>query len=207
MRIRFPRLYAISDSRAAGNRAHREIVRELLAGGARWVQIRAKDAPAGEFLAEVRACVDLARPAGARVMVNDRPDIARLARAAGVHLGGGDLPPGTARGVLAPGSLVGVSTHSEPEAVDLAPGADYVAIGPIFPSPTAKRDWSPLGLEVVRRLRGRLPVPLVAIGGIRLEDAAAVLEAGADAIAVISDLYRGETIRGRVAEFLRRLGG
>ena len=201
-----PTLYAISDSRVAAGRSHEEIVNEFLEGGAWWIQIREKGAPSGRFLAEVRACAELARRKRALLFVNDRPDIAWLAGVTGVHLGRKDLPAGTIRENL-PGRLrIGVSTHSAEEALRHSGDADYVAIGPILPSLTAKGDWKPLGPEVLHRLRGRLAVPLVAIGGIDLGTAASILEAGADGIAVISDLLRANSIRRRVREYLELIG-
>jgi thiamine-phosphate pyrophosphorylase len=200
-----PRLYAISDPRAAGGRRPPEIVREFVEGGARWIQIREKELSSGAFLDEVRACVDIAGGAGARIFVNDRPDIAWLAAADGVHLGHRDPPAAPLRRILPDGIRIGISTHSVEEAVAESAAADYVAVGPIFGSPTAKQDWPPRGLEILRRLRGRLKVPIVAIGGIRLDQAAAVLEAGADSVAVIADLLRGASIRARVREFVDRL--
>lgn len=201
-----PRLYAISDSDAAGGRPHPEIVREFVAGGARWIQIREKRLPSGALLGVVRECLAVAAPAGARIFVNDRPDVAWLAGAAGVHLGRQDPPPAPLRRVLPAAIRIGVSTHSEAEAEAEAVAADYIAVGPIFGSATAKRDWRPRGLDILRRLRGRLRVPLVAIGGIRLRNAVAVLEAGADSVAIISDLLRGESIRSRVREFIELVG-
>ena len=206
MPVRFPRLYAISDTAAADGRPHREIVAELLAAGVGWIQLREKSAPAGAFLDEARACVERAQAAGALLFINDRPDVARLAGAAGVHLGADDLPLPAARAVLPPGARIGVSTHSVAAAEAAATGADYVALGPIAASTTAKRDWRPLGLEPIRRLRGRLPVPLVAIGGLDPAAAAAALEAGADAVAVIGGLLRGGSIRERVRAYEERIG-
>lgn len=197
-----PALYAISDSRWAEGRSHAEIVNEFLEGGARWIQIREKEAASGRFLAEARVCAELARRKGALLFINDRPDIAWLAGAAGVHIGREDLPAGTIRGELSGRLRIGQSTHSAAEALRHHGDVDYVAIGPILPSPTAKRGWKPLGPEVLHQLRGRLAVPLIAIGGIRLTTAASILEAGADGIAVISDLLQASSIRRRVREFL-----
>ena len=206
MQAGFPKLYAISDRRAAGGRSHREIVEEFLEGGARWIQIREKDFPSGTFFREVRACREQVLAAGGRLVVNDRADICLLAGASGVHLGGEDLSPPEARRIVPETSLLGVSTHSEAEAIRWSRVADYLAIGPVFSSRTAKQSWKPLGTDIIRTLRGRLAVPLVAIGGIDLDTAPAVLEAGADSVAVISDLLCGPSIRLRVRAYLDALG-
>jgi thiamine-phosphate pyrophosphorylase len=135
------------------------------------------DATAGQF--------------GARVIVNDRADVARLAAAAGVHVGQTDLPPADVRRLF-PDALVGRSTHT-PEQIEAAllEPIDYLAIGPIFSTATKSTGDAPLGLAGVREAASRARtrgLPLVAIGGITLERAADVIDAGADSVAVISDL-------------------
>ncbi|MFQ5926563.1 MAG: thiamine phosphate synthase, partial [Terriglobia bacterium] len=141
------------------------------------------------------------------VVVNDRADVAWLAGAAGVHLGQQDLPVAAARALLGPERLIGVSTHTftQVEAAD-ATLADYVAFGPIFPTGT-KVDAEPtVGLERLREIRARVQKPLVAIGGITPANAAQVLAAGADAVAVISGWMQAQDIPQRLAEFRHALG-
>lgn len=198
--IELPRLYAIADS-SFGNPV--ELARELFAGGARLLQVRNKQAGAGELLAQTRAILRLA-PADAIVIVNDRADVAWLGGAAGVHLGQEDLPARAARQVLGPDRIVGYSTHDEDQAspADDLP-VDYVAVGPIFPTATKEKPGPVVGLERLERICRMMRKPVVAIGGITLETVPAVFAAGARSVTVISDLLgRGDVTR-RTREFLR----
>jgi thiamine-phosphate pyrophosphorylase len=137
--------------------------------------------------------VAIARQRGVKIVVNDRVDIALLAGADGVHLGQDDLPPSAARRILGPNAVIGVSTHTPEQARRaLTDGvADYIAFGPVFKT-TTKADHEPVaGLEKLAEIRREtLGAPLVAIGGIGLENLASVLGAGADSAAIISEFYR-----------------
>ncbi len=192
--ISLPRLYAIADA-SFGNPV--EISRSLFAGGARLVQIRNKNGGARELLAQVEAVLRFAPP-DARVIVNDRADIARLAGAAGVHLGQDDLPPGPAREILGPDSIVGLSTHSLAQALaaDSMP-VDYVAVGPIYPTSSKQNPDPVLGLEPLIEICRKVKKPVVAIGGITLERAGDVLRTGACGMAVIGDLLKAPDIEAR----------
>jgi thiamine-phosphate pyrophosphorylase len=188
----FPPLHAIVDvdvCRSAGW-APLDLARALLDGGARLIQLRAKTMDSGPFLELADAAVRLATEAGGRIIVNDRVDIARLSNAAGVHVGQEDLPPVAAREQLGPDAIVGYSTHSVPQIEEaLRQPLSYLAVGPIFGTRTKDTGYSAVGLELVAaavRLAGGLPV--VAIGGITLDNARSVLDAGAASVAVISDL-------------------
>jgi len=179
-----------------------------LSAGVKLIQIRAKSLALGPFLDLAQTMTERARLAGAALFVNDRPDVARLAGAYGVHLGQSDLPPRDARKVLAEGQWVGVSTHSLPQAEQaVADDADYLAIGPVFETVTKTNPDPVVGLEgvagaaMIARGSGR---PLVAIGGIRIDSAPKVIAAGADSVAVISDLIAGNW-RERVHTWLRVL--
>ncbi len=178
-------LYVILDRAAAGGRDLVTLADAVLAAGARWIQLRDKEAT-------TRALGVLARSVGARVreaggvfIVNDRLDVALAVGADGAHLGQDDLPAADAR-PLARGLVLGVSTHGLDQArraqVD---GADYVALGSIFAT-GSKVSFELVGLEMLRLVRPHVQVPLVAIGGITLERVPSVLAAGADAVAVIS---------------------
>ena len=205
-----PRLYAILDVdlvHAKGLQPS-SILEAWLAAGVRLVQLRAKSLTFGPMLAMAEQFVSLCRPAGARLIVNDRPDVVRLAEADGLHLGQDDLAVVDARRVIGAGQLVGVSTHlaGQTEAA-LKDGADYIAIGPVYPT-TSKGHPDPsvglAGVAAAAALTRLESKPLVAIGGITLESAPAVIEAGADAVAVISDLFAGDW-RHRVNDYLRTL--
>ena len=198
-----PRLYAIADA-AFGDPI--EISRRLFAGGVRLVQVRSKVPSSGLLLAQCRA-VGEAAPPGARVIVNDRADIARIAHLAGLHVGQGDLPPDPARVIIGDGPILGLSTHDEDQVRDAArEPVDYIAVGPVFPTRT-KPDAAPvLGLDGLARLAEIATHPIVAIGGIRLENAPDVIRAGASSVAVISDLIGVADIERRARQFVASLG-
>jgi thiamine-phosphate pyrophosphorylase len=172
-----------------------------LRGGARVMQLRFKDDPSGEFLALCERLVALARSGGASVIVNDRADIARMAGAAGVHVGQEDLSVAEVRGIVGPDAIVGVSTH-DPRQVDAAAAstASYIAVGPIFGSTTKDTRYTERGLSLVR-YAARTGRPVVAIGGITLATAPSVFAAGATSIAVIGDLFTGQDPEARTRAF------
>jgi thiamine-phosphate pyrophosphorylase len=178
----------------------------MISGGASFIQVRDKSAPAGEFYESVAEVMSFARERSAKIIVNDRVDIALAAGADGVHLGQADLPASEARKILGPDAIIGVSTHSIEQfraALDLL--VDYIAIGPIFATRT-KQDHDPVvGLDLLKEvgsMAGRMPV--VAIGGINLSNAASVLEAGAESVAVISDVLSiPDQIADRIRQFLQ----
>jgi len=186
-----------------------DLAAAYLRGGARFLQLRAKALPGDRFLATASAVVQLAHRHHARVVINDRADIARLSNADGVHVGQDDLSPVAVRLLLGEGAIVGLSTHTS-EQVDRAAlePLSYVAIGPVFGTATKATGYEGVGLEMVqeaaRRARGR-GLPLVAIGGVTLENARSVLDAGAASVAVISDLVASGDPEARVRAYLERL--
>ncbi len=192
-----PRLYPILDVECV-SRLHEgstlsssevcDFAAELVAGGATLLQLRAKRASARELLSLAR---ELKRTAGSRVklIMNDRADLCLAAGFDGLHLGQDDLSPEGARKVLGNGYIIGVSTHNEGQlrTADASP-ADYLAIGPIFQTGTKLNPDPVVGLDGLRALRKLTRKPLVAIGGITRQNARSVIDAGADSVAVISDL-------------------
>jgi thiamine-phosphate pyrophosphorylase len=181
----------------------------VLRGGARFLQIRAKQSSSAWLLEASLAIVACARAVGAVLVVNDRADIARLSGAGGVHLGQDDLGVAAARALVGDAALVGLSTHT-PAQVDAALGqpVSYLAIGPVYRTTTKETGHAPVGLDGVRRAAERAlaaGLPLVAIGGITLETAPAVLGAGASSVAVIRDLLAGGDPETRVRAYLERL--
>jgi thiamine-phosphate pyrophosphorylase len=181
--------------------------------GARFLQIRAKALSGAAFLdLSTRVC-EIAHRAGAVVVVNDRADVARLSGADGVHVGQDDLDPAAARAVMAAGAIVGRSTHTaaQVEAALKAP-VTYIAVGPVFDTVTKATGYAALGLDGVRDLAARVRmgsppgIGLVAIGGITLDNAADVIEAGATSVAVITDLVATGDPEARVRAYLARLG-
>ena len=181
-----PRLYVILDRAAARGRDLLTILDATLAGGCRLVQLREKEWPSGRLLPMAERLRDRCRAAGATFVVNDRLDLALALGADGVHLGQDDLPPAAARPLLRPGMILGLSTHSPEQArAAQAAGADYVAVGSMFPTGT-KPDFQLVGPELIGKLRGEISVPLIGIGGITHDNVAQVIRAGADGVAVIS---------------------
>ena len=203
-------LYVILDSEVARGRDLGSLLDAILAGGCRLVQLRDKHTPLAELYAVARALSDRCRQAGALFIVNDRADLALAVSAGGLHVGQGDLPASVARRILPAGMVLGVSTHDQEQARRaLADGADYVAVGSIFPTGT-KAGFQLVGPDLVRKLRPEIPVPLVGIGGITADNAAEVLEAGADAVAVISAVCAAddpEAATRRLIERLERVRG
>lgn len=184
-----------------------DVARALLDGGARLLQLRAKTLPSRDFLALADAVVAAARGGGASIIINDRVDIAKLAGAAGVHVGQDDLSPAAARRLLGDAAIVGFSTHTieQVEAAVREP-VSYVAVGPVFGTQSKDTGYGAVGLDLVTaaaRIAGTLPV--VAIGGITIENASSVIAAGAASVAVISDLLVDRDPEERTRAFLRRL--
>jgi thiamine-phosphate pyrophosphorylase len=204
-------LYAILDADAAANAGWTliDLASAYLAGGARFLQVRAKKAASGWLLDTTAAIVERARTCDAIVIVNDRTDVARLAGADGVHLGQEDLGPAAARALVGGQAIVGLSTHT-PAQVDaaLAQPISYLAIGPVFRTSTKATGYEAVGLDRVRHAASRArtrQLPVVAIGGITLESAAEVIQAGATSVAVIGDLLSTGDPEGRVRSYLDRL--
>lgn len=203
MKLELPKIYPITD-RALSGLSHLEQARRLIDGGARLIQLRDKTADARDFFAQAVEAIEYAHARGAMIIVNDRVDIALASRADGVHLGQNDLPPEEARKILGPEAVIGFSTHSVRDAeraLDLP--IDYLALGPIFATST-KDDPDPVvGAEALKHaamLKGDFP--LVAIGGITLDTARSVLDAGADSIAIISGLLTDpDSITARMQNF------
>jgi thiamine-phosphate pyrophosphorylase len=195
-----------------------ELGEACLAGGARCLQLRAKTLSGGAFLEVATRLQSLARASDAVLIVNDRADVARLSGAAGVHVGQDDLSPAAARTIVGPHAMVGVSTHTETQidAAVLQP-VNYIAIGPVFGTATKETGYTAVGLDRVRyaaaaAARGSSSDldqtrAVVAIGGITLDTAAAVLASGATAVAVITDLLATGDPEARVRAYIERLGG
>ncbi|HKA31516.1 MAG TPA: thiamine phosphate synthase [Candidatus Binatia bacterium] len=203
--LALPALYAIVDPLDTG-RSPIDLAAALLQGGARLLQLRLKAAPARKVLEIARVVRPLAQQAGALLIVNDRPDVARAAGADGVHLGQDDLPVAAARTVLGAGGIVGVSTHSVGQArAAVAAGADYLGVGPVFETTSKVGALAARGLDLVRAVRHEVTLPLVAIGGITPTTAPEVRAAGADAVAMIAALVRAPDVAAAVRDTLARL--
>jgi thiamine-phosphate pyrophosphorylase len=205
--INLPKLYPITDARLSGL-SHAEQVRRMCAGGATFIQLREKHHGAREFYNEAEDALRVARLSGARLIINDRVDIALALKASGVHLGQNDLPPALARELLGADAIIGFSTHTVEQAIKASSQpVDYIAIGPIFETRSKENADAVVGLKGLRRVRQAVgKIPLVAIGGIKRENILETLAAGADAVAVISLLLTGQQeIEDRTREILAGL--
>jgi len=189
MAFELPGIYPITDTRLSGL-SHTEQVRRLIDGGATLIQLREKALEPRTFLPDAEAALKVAQKNGARLIINDRVDIAMALGADGIHLGQSDLPPAIARRLVGPNSIIGFSTHNREQVVEAATlPVNYVAFGPVFATAT-KHDPDPVaGLEGLASARSILgDIPLVAIGGISSEQIFSVIQAGADSVAIISAL-------------------
>jgi thiamine-phosphate diphosphorylase len=203
----FP-LYAIVDTELCAARAidPRALTDAFLRGGARLIQLRDKAAPSAERLALADDLVRRAHAAGATIVINDRADLARLSGADGVHVGQDDLTVDEVRSIVGAAALVGISTHDEAQVAAAArTSASYIAVGPIHGTATKDTGYTARGLDLVR-FACASGKPVVGIGGITLDRASAVIDAGGSSVAVISDLLTGDPEE-RVREFLRKLDG
>jgi thiamine-phosphate pyrophosphorylase len=180
-------LYLVTDRSLSLGRSTVDIVRAAVDGGATCVQLREKECSTRQFVAEARAVRELLAGTGVPLIINDRLDVALAVGADGVHLGQTDMHIADARRVVGSSMLIGISAECVEDAVRAeAEGADYVGISPVFSTPT-KTDTAPaLGLEGVAAIRAAVSLPLVGIGGVKPENAAEILRAGCDGVAVVS---------------------
>jgi thiamine-phosphate pyrophosphorylase len=198
-------LYVILDRQASGGRRLDELLDAVLAGGCRLVQLREKTMPLAGLLPIAQALRRRCREAGALFIVNDRVDLALAVEADGAHVGQDDLSAREARRLLPPPMILGVSTHNPDQARRARDdGADYVAVGSMFPT-GSKIGFELVGPELLRRVRADIPVPLVAIGGITRDNVGQVIEAGADAVAVISAIGSARDPAAAVRGFLETI--
>lgn len=190
MRLVLSRLYVILDA-ALLTIPETECARQLVDAGVRLLQYRNKTASSRDLLESSKRLSGELMPRGVTFVVNDRVDVAALAGASGVHVGQEDLSVEEARAVVGRGKLVGVSTHNRAQFEQAAAtSADYIAVGPIFSTYTKSNPDPVVGIEFIRQVRPLTDKPIVAIGGITLERATEVVRAGADSVAVISDILR-----------------
>ena len=176
----------------------------MAAGGATLIQLREKHLSPREFYDEALAAMKMARALNVKIIINDRVDIAIAVDADGVHLGQDDLPPEQARELLRKERIIGYSTHDLKQALAAnSMPIDYIAIGPIFSTSTKENPDPVVGLEILQELRAQITKPLVAIGGITLNHASEVLQAGADSVAVISDLFSTANLTTRVQQYFK----
>jgi thiamine-phosphate pyrophosphorylase len=199
-------LYIILDPSVCPARPLVEVLTAAAEAGASLFQYRNKTASMKEAYVEALALRQAAAKTGALFIVNDRCDLAVAVDADGVHLGQGDLPLDLARKVMGPDKLIGISTHNSDQVREATAGKpDYLGFGPIF-KPGSKQDHDPVvGIEGLRSMRSLTSLPVFAIGGIQMEQVGAVMNAGADGVAVISAILKAADIREAVRGILARM--
>jgi thiamine-phosphate pyrophosphorylase len=191
------RLYVVTGDTFLKGRSLEDVIRAAIAGGADCIQLREKDYTGRQLLEAGHLLRRITREMGARLIINDRIDVAKAVDADGVHLGQSDLPIEVAREILGTGKIVGLSTHNVEEAVAAErAGADYIGLGPMKPT-TTKLDTDPVvGPQGVKAVRAHVKLPIVAIGGIKQEDVAEIIRCGANGVAIISAIIGAEDVRG-----------
>ncbi len=205
MRLVIPRLYVILDAGLVHG-SILELGKHLIGAGVRLLQYRDKTGTAAAMLQTSKVLARIANDGGATFFVNDRPDIAFLAGAKGAHVGQDDLSVEQARAIMGPARWVGVSTHNREQFVRAAAtSADYIAIGPVFPTKSKANPDPVVGAEMIREFRSMTGKPIVAIGGIDLDRVEVILRAGADSVAVISDILQAPDPKERARQFVEKL--
>lgn len=200
------RLYLITD-RAASPRPPVEVVEECLGAGLRAVQLREKDLEVRALLALATPLRELTRHHGARLLINDRADVAMAVAADGVQRTHASLPVAALRGITPPGFLIGASAHSTAEASEAAAqGADFVVFGPVYDTPSKRRYGPPQGLAALEAAAAATARPVVAVGGITPARVPEVLATGAAGVAVIGAIYAAPRPADATKAFLDVLG-
>lgn len=197
------RLYLITD-RKVMKMPLPAAVRLALKGGIRAVQVREKDLPVRELLVLAEELRRLTREFGAKLFINDRVDVAAAVEADGVQLGHQSMPSDAVRRIVGRKMLIGVSTHSLPEAVNAEEaGADFITLGPIFATPSKMHYGDPIGAGAIGVVKKHVRIPVFALGGIGNANIAQVMQTGADGIAMISAIFAADDIQ-RAAELVSR---
>ena len=205
-RLVLPRLYVILDA-ALLTVPETDCAQELATAGVRLLQYRNKRASGRELFETSKKLLLLLSPLGVSLVVNDRPDVAAVAGANGVHVGQEDLGVEEVRRVVGAEKLVGVSTHNlEQFERAAASSVDYIAVGPIFTTGTKSNLDPVVGTQFIREVRPLTDKPIVAIGGITLQRAPEIIESGADSVAVISDILRAPEPAARARQYIDLLG-
>lgn len=195
-------LYLVTDRSLSCGRSLAQVVEEAVAGGITCVQLREKDCSTRQFVAEGLALQKILTPQNIPLIVNDRIDVAMAIGATGVHLGQDDMEMSHARRILGPDCIIGISVESLDDAREAAAaGADYLGVSPVFATPTKTDTAPPLGLEGLKAIRLEVDLPLVAIGGIKSDNCASVIAAGADGLAVVSALMSAPSPRKAAVAF------
>lgn len=199
-------LYLVTDEGLAGPRGVVETVRAAVEGGATLVQLRDPHGSGRHQLETALALIDILRPRGIPLIVNDRVDVALAAGADGVHVGQGDLPAADVRRLIGPDRILGLSVSRLRELDDPGLAAvDYLGAGPVYATPTKTNAAAPIGFDGLSALSAASPVPVVAIGGLKREHVAPALAAGAAGLAVVSAIMAAADPRAAAADLAARL--
>ncbi len=208
MAVDFSRVsvYLVTDPTLSNGRTELEVVRAAAAGGIRLIQYRDKLAGKRLYLEKARALAALCRELGIDLLLNDHVDIAALVDCAGIHLGQEDLPTAEAKLLLGPTKIVGRSTHDLQQATAaIREGADYINIGPVFATNTKATPVRPVGLDMVREIARISTVPVTTMGGIGMDNAADVVRAGADRVAVVTAITQAPDISEAARKLVQRV--
>ena len=199
-------LYTIADTLGRADLSFIDLAKKLCVGGAKLLQLRVKDLPTRNFLNIAQEVREICHHHRCLLIINDRADIAHAVDADGVHVGQEDLPLAAARKVVGPSKIVGVSTHDPQQAIEAEQGgADYIGFGPLFGTNTKATGYSARGLDQLRAIRTLVRIPIVAIGGVTTARALSALDAGANAVAMISDLVLAADVTAKVQDTLANL--
>jgi thiamine-phosphate pyrophosphorylase len=203
------RLYLITDRKLFTDRVSMLCaIEDALKGGVKAVQLREKDLSVSELIYLAYGMKGLTVKYDAKLFVNDRLDIAMSVDADGIHLGQSSMPVHAARRVVGDKMLIGVSTHNLDEArTAQEEGADFITFGPIYPTPSKMKFGEPVGLEALRKVRSKILIPILGIGGIRRDNIVKVLDSGADGIALISGILGAKDVRRAAEEYVEMLPG
>jgi len=194
-----PGIYAITCEKRSLGRKNIEVVKELIKGRVQVLQYREKEKSLKEKFYECKEIAKIARDNGILFIVNDDIDIAMLVDADGVHIGQDDLPIKEVRKLVGDDKLIGLSTHNPQQALEaLKSGADYIGVGPIFPTNTKENVCEPVGLEYLEYVVKNINLPFVAIGGIKENNIELVLKKGAKTIAMVTELTESSDIAKKI---------
>lgn len=196
-------VYLITDTAIQHRYSHVDLAKCAVQAGVHLVQYRDKAAPGRQALADIRAIASVCRDTRTTLMVNDRADLTIIGEADGVHIGQEDLPIPAARKVIGPDRIIGGTSSTLEEALQVErDGADYVALGHIFDTTTKQKDYPPRGLDTLKEVCDAVSIPVVAIGGITMGNARDVIDAGADMIALCSPICTADDPARAAAEFV-----
>lgn len=194
-------LYLVTDRELAGERSIHDFVKAAIIGGVTCVQLREKNSTTLEFIEQALFIRELLKRNNIPLIINDRLDIAQAVHADGIHLGPTDMPLTMARSIVSDSMIIGVSAESLADAIQAErDGADYIAVSPIYETPTKAYAFPPLGLRGLREIRRAVKTPLVGIGGLNKSNAAEIIRNGADGIAVVSAIVAAENPEGAARE-------